>query len=513
MSTDEPDAEDLAERFPHVAQLEQQLKEADVDIDDIGQQGGKTRRDLLAGSAGLLGLGGFLTAGSGTAAAGDEQVGSLGTDGNRLDAEIEDLDLTDQSSTPAGPGPGQVRFYAKNGTPYYKPAGGSETQLGSGGGTGGIFEDTNSDGVYEQTTGSGIETPSVNTEELSGGWGGQLLVFTAGAVSSINPTETTTPVQDAVDLAESNDHGGQIILPPGKITEAETVNITEGVEILGRGLTDAALPETRSSQSIIEWPAGVDHMTIDVQASLDGFTFQGAGPSTTNIRSLQIGDTGADVRNLNLGNLGFRQFAGFAIRSTTNTVVFQSHLGDHLNISDVDAGSEPAVIDLRFGFNTTIGHLSGYPTDAKTGSDSTLIRTNEFGLSIDSVNVGGTCNRLIERQSSVEPLVIGQWNFEPDVDSNPSNVFDLEQGPVTIGSGKVTNQDVETVFALSFNNRLMFLAKPRLDGATTATTILRVFEQPQGPSWYFGPASDISNPDGYSTGLIRSMDTAGTGNA
>jgi hypothetical protein len=52
-------------------------------------------------------------------------------------------------------------MYFRDGTPYYLPEGGSETQLG---GSAGIFEDTNSDGVYEQTTGDGIETPSVSTE-------------------------------------------------------------------------------------------------------------------------------------------------------------------------------------------------------------------------------------------------------------------------------------------------------------------------------------------------------------
>jgi len=220
MSTDEPDAADLAEAFPHVAQLEQELKEADASVEELAEQGGTTRRDLLAGSAGLLGLGGILTAGSGTAQAGDDQVGSLGTDGNRLDAEIEDLDLTDQSSTPAGPGSGQVRFYAKNGSLYYKPAGGSETQVGGGGGTG-IFEDTDSDGIYEQTTGTGIETPSVNTGELSG-------------AHILDPEATDFGA--ALNTAAANaDPGDTILIPPENYDHDTKAVIDKPLTIKGMG--------------------------------------------------------------------------------------------------------------------------------------------------------------------------------------------------------------------------------------------------------------------------------------
>jgi hypothetical protein len=100
MSTDDPDtdtdAADLEEAFPHVAKLEQELKEADIDIGDIDvaeilQQGGTTRRDLLAGGAGALGLGGLLTAASGTASAGNDQAGTVGSQAAPLDGYVEDL--------------------------------------------------------------------------------------------------------------------------------------------------------------------------------------------------------------------------------------------------------------------------------------------------------------------------------------------------------------------------------------------------------------------------------------
>jgi hypothetical protein len=109
------------------------------------------RRGVLAGGAGLLTGAGIVAGASGNAEAGTNQVGTLGTDNNRLDIEGEDLDLTDQSSTPQDPGTGQVRMYFKNGTPYYKPNGGSETAFG-GGGTTDVW-DTNGNGTQSLLTG------------------------------------------------------------------------------------------------------------------------------------------------------------------------------------------------------------------------------------------------------------------------------------------------------------------------------------------------------------------------
>jgi hypothetical protein len=92
-------------------------------------ESGTTRRAALAT---LLG-GGAYAAGlsAGTAKAGTNQVGTIGTDSSRVDIEAEDLDMTDQSSVPSEPESGQVRMYFRSGNPYYKTNGGSETPFSS----------------------------------------------------------------------------------------------------------------------------------------------------------------------------------------------------------------------------------------------------------------------------------------------------------------------------------------------------------------------------------------------
>lgn len=92
---DEPTDDELAERFPHVAKLERHLREADIDLDDLPQREGTTRRELLQ-AAGVLG-GGALLGGvganelAGTARAGTNQVGTVGTAANPVDIEAEDV--------------------------------------------------------------------------------------------------------------------------------------------------------------------------------------------------------------------------------------------------------------------------------------------------------------------------------------------------------------------------------------------------------------------------------------
>lgn len=162
MSTDKsPRGTDLEAAFPHVAELEKRLREADIDISDVPQRPGTSRRELLAAlGVGAVGGAGLLNA-TRPARAGTSQSGTVGTDANPLDFEGEDLDLQQQSATPSGPGTSQVRVYAKtDGNVYKKPAGGTESQLGSGG----AFTDGDNDGVYTLPTASdGIKVGSVDS--------------------------------------------------------------------------------------------------------------------------------------------------------------------------------------------------------------------------------------------------------------------------------------------------------------------------------------------------------------
>lgn len=193
MSTDEPDAEDLAEAFPHVAQLEEQLKEADIDVGDIPQRKGTTRRDLLAGSAGLLGLGGILTGATGGAQAGDDQAGQFGTQAAPLDGYVEDL-------------------YDKNGNRVAELPG-----------------DGSLDVLQE------MSAESVSTDDLTGAYPGKVRAVGGGeVVASIDPSTTSTPVADACAALNSAGVIGEVLVS-GSVNEDAPLSNLYGNVVRGVG--------------------------------------------------------------------------------------------------------------------------------------------------------------------------------------------------------------------------------------------------------------------------------------
>lgn len=385
----------------------------------------------------------------------------------------------------------------------------------------GIDQVSKHDHSADDEGGDSISPAAVQTGALSGTYPSNLQVFTNGEIQSVDPANTTTPVQDAVDIAESN-NGGEIRLPPGVIQESQTVNIERNVSIRGHGIGDASLSESRS---VVEWPDGVNHIEINVGGvCLDGFTLRGPGPATNPIRSLGIGHGGtADPRNIQIGHLAFEDFRGRAV--ATSGSVFQSHLGTFLSAANIDAGDEVALFDLNFGFCNTMGNLSAYPTDDGSGSLTTIIRLgSDFGIEIGSINVGGTAESIVERRAGYEPLVIHQSNFEPTNIGTTSidRVFNLENGPSYIYGTKVTGTSsftsINKVYRLDFNSRKSVLTKPEIrdgdsGGFSVGQTPVVIQEDPFGYSWYFGPSSDITNNASTASGYVRSLESAGTGHA
>lgn len=91
--------------------------------------------------------------------AGQWVLSALTTDEGVYMGEVSQTPTDDDYSS------GQIAFYAKSdGNLYKRPHGGTESQIGGGGG---IFEDTDDDGIYEQQEGDGIAAPEDGSVE----WG------------------------------------------------------------------------------------------------------------------------------------------------------------------------------------------------------------------------------------------------------------------------------------------------------------------------------------------------------
>lgn len=146
-------------------ELEQMLAEADINLDDLPQREGTTRRDVLkaaglAGAAGLTGAGG-MTAATEPAKAGSSSAGNWGTKDNPGDFYSEDHYAVDQAAGGlTTPPTGFLNFGFESGTPRYLDAAGNVRDLTP-------FTDGDGDGVYTlPNAGDGIGVGSIDTNEI-----------------------------------------------------------------------------------------------------------------------------------------------------------------------------------------------------------------------------------------------------------------------------------------------------------------------------------------------------------
>jgi len=134
---------------------------------------------------------------------------------------------------------------------YYAYDSGVIGPFGEGGG--GIFEDTDSDGTYEQTTGTGIETPSVSTDEL---FTDAVTVYVRDGGSDSNDGlsagSAKATVQAAIDDAPNPPNASSVVVDIGTGTFG-SVRVPESypaVKLLGDGAGSTTLDGGASSDTI-----------------------------------------------------------------------------------------------------------------------------------------------------------------------------------------------------------------------------------------------------------------------
>lgn len=427
---------------------------------------GVSRRELLGG-AGAVGLGGLLGAGS---------MGATGT----ASADASTSDSDGNVGTPGDPVDG---FF--DGANFYD---GANNQIGS------LDE-------------NGLDIPSVSTDNLSGTYPGKVRAFGDGEVlTTIDPTETTTPVQDAVGVInnQSNEQGG-IELPPARITEAGTVTGATGISILGTP-GESVIEFTDLSANGFDIP----NVSQPHAATLwHGFTLDG-GSLADRTGGSAMNWTGIE-RSFNVGYLKFENWGG------PDPVV-----------RVVDGKWHTAIaVMLDFGFSANEGqnlviNAGGSPPlkigAMACGSADQQNALNRIGAAhvvhIGQMNLGGINDgrALLADGDSVR---LGYLNFEPTTSNGNWPVVEIiGDGEAQIGTIHLSGEaNVTSCVELGVNSGNKHIVKPAASEGTVGTNLVEVSATPSDASYYYGPASDITDSSDSSTGLVRSLATAGTGNA
>jgi len=79
------------------------------------------------------------------------------------------------------------------------------------------------------------EAEQLAASDLLGGYPGRVRGIANGeVVASVNPTDSTTPVQDALDAVLQHSSRGRVVLPPATVEESGTLQgLGEGIQLVG----------------------------------------------------------------------------------------------------------------------------------------------------------------------------------------------------------------------------------------------------------------------------------------
>ena len=320
----------------------------------------------------------------------------------------------------------------------------------------------------------------------------------------IDPANTTTPVQDAIDTI--NNHG-RVILPPQIVEEQTTVFIPPEVEIVGWGFGgNYAAGAWNVGSAIKILNADVDCLVIGENGRSAGNRldeFQVIGPSADD----STVSTGAGLRIKNhmargyIGRLRFTNLTDSAIWTDGGDLV-ECFFGTIASNAIDAAYSNRAIYELGgVGWSSSIGTLAGYADNTLSGQMSDGLRVAGVGnIDIGALNLGSDLKAAVVENGGDGAVRIGTINYEPHGSTNDVSAIiysygakNLHIGSTTLRAG--TNYDYYAVLDGSGNT---YLSTYTPNGSTTHTTNIdvQVANDTTGPIIYEGMSANVANSSG-----------------
>lgn len=414
------------------------------------------------------------------------------------DVEIRDTD-TNRSNYVAKTG---AKFLATDTGDVYIGEGGSWNRLGTigSGGSGG------------SETVDGTDLMSLLLEGYVVALGRNL-----SSPQTVDPTETDTPIQDALDVLAANG-GGSVRLPTGVVEEMGPIRPYEETRILGLGVEISKVSITdRSADGIrFDRDAGADRV------ALDGFALN--GPAGTGATGVAIHHTNRDTQDLHVGRLLFWGWNNSVYRVDEGVGPFQCR-HDQLTIYECDAGDEDGLFEFRswYGPANWFGTIAAYPGATVSGQNTTVFFSRGGTQTVDYLTMGGSAGVAVD-QTWDSVVEFGHVHWEPTTNpTNPPAIVRLRgHGTGVVGAVKHVTGTADNVYELgydSYNGRgpARKILGPYIELGQEAAISSNVVNlaypaDPAAPSFYQGAPADVSvTHDQGNTGGLRALGTAGTG--
>jgi hypothetical protein len=381
-------------------------------------------------------------------------------------------------------------------------AGGAMTAVGFGG-TQKAVEGSTEPAEAQSASGS-VGTPdnpvdvyaeSVDTGKL--GLIDQLIYVKAGSgdyLTTVDPSSSSTPVQDALDYAANN--GGGIVELPALTTIRDTgpVQLHDDVDIDANHATIEITGDGNDGLYINNSEAlTTNYLQADLKGTLEITHANGENGNTGIGLHLVSGVSNSDWDNIRLTG-----WNGRALFEEPGAASFQWTI-NHLYASQTDAGNANGVYDWQGGgAPVQINYVSGYPSDSSSASDSTIIHSDAKSLNINVINVGGSAGRVVNAApAGSHGLAVRQINWEPSTQNSTPNavVYAVGTNMVKVDQVVVYNNATTNHVYGQFNGGDNYFGTVHVRG-TVNTAILQNRNDTNGTTIFEGQSSDVAEDSG-----------------
>lgn len=327
-----------------------------------------------------------------------------------------------------------------------------------------------------------------------------------GVGDAIDPSETNTPVQDAIDAVNAANTrnpinekaGGAVLLPAGVVESPGNLRGLGAIQLLGWGTNSSAILVTDTSADGIYANSHADA----THCYLDGFMLAHKKPGQQTAGSA-IHFT--DIGSINQFNIGALQIAGW---KGPDPVIHYDGGGafsskwDYIR-GDNTVGTPFLKVENNPFRDVDIGQLFLSPTD----TDPIIDIQSHWNVAghIETLNAGGHAGKAMIVDAVGMPnsaLTVGNVHCEPFAGVSP----DISGGVVELrGGAKVSINHIGLSGGLTADHAVSLTRSPihntgpgrkRIGGVqddnNTRGKPVALVDTPSDTSWYWGPASHIT---------------------
>lgn len=330
-----------------------------------------------------------------------------------------------------------------------------------------------------------------------------------GVVDAVDPANTSVPVQDAINLLPAG--GGEVLIPPGGVTNSGTIKVTHNVAIRGFGPAHRDQPVSEIHVDV----TGSDCIKLVADSTgnaqynaLNGFILRGPGQATNSGIGIHAPN---GVNHLHIGHIDVLDLGNQVLNIQGGN---EYHI-DNLTCHGIEPQASGATEVMEFGGGSagvTIGLIAGYPRGNQT--DSSIERFCHIAggsFNIQHMNIGGACRRALQTDD-LTCVSVGTVRHEPTALEGDLSTTESALSAVTHNGGGVCqvgaamNVDVGAV-----THDAIYVAAPPSGGSGTngnyfggvrkAGTVNNAIvdiqtDTSQAENIYQGASADVSNSSG-----------------